>query len=327
MQPLKALTLRQNFSWTFAGNMVYAASQWGMLVVLAKLGNPEMVGQFTLGLAVTAPVILFSALQLRQIQVTDVQQQYSFGDYLGLRLLCTAMSLLVIAMITFAAHYSLQTSLVILVIGLSKAVESISDIFHGLFQYNERMDRIAFSLIIRGPMSLLALAIGVYVSGSALGGAIGLTTAWLLVLLFYDIPGSFLILRAAALAENRLTGEISNQSSASRILQLQPRFNFRYLQSLVTLSFPLGFVMMLISLNANIPRYFIEHYLGVRDLGIFSALSYLIIAGGIVVNALGQSASPRLAKYYKRLSKSFAKAISNWHMLRWSRHLDGGDCW
>jgi O-antigen/teichoic acid export membrane protein len=298
MQPLKALTLRQNFSWTFAGNMVYAASQWGMLVVLAKLGSPEMVGQFTLGLAVTAPVILFSALQLRQIQVTDVQQQYSFGDYLGLRLLCTAMSLLVIAMITFAAHYSLQTSLVILVIGLSKAVESISDIFHGLFQYNERMDRIAFSLIIKGPMSLLALAIGVYVSGSALGGAIGLTIVWTMVLLFYDIPSSFLVLGSTPFEENKPVEEIFNQHPKSKILQLKPKLNFITLRDLVILSLPLGFVMMLISLNENIPRYFIEYHLGVHELGIFSALSYLMVAGRIVVNALGQSASPRLAKYF-----------------------------
>ncbi len=298
MQPLKALTLRQNFSWTFAGNMVYAAAQWGMLVVLAKLGSPEMVGQFTLGLAVTAPIILFGNLQLRQIQVTDVNQKYSFGDYLGLRLICIALSLLAIAVITFTAHYSQQTSLIILVIGLSKAVESISDIFHGLFQYNERMDRIAFSLIIKGLLSLLALAVGVYVSGTALGGAIGLVTVWLLVLIFYDIPSSFLILRAVPLAENIPAQEVSNQSSTSRILQLQPRFNLTDLRSLVTLSLPLGFVMMLISLNANIPRYFIEHHLGVRELGIFSALSYLIVAGGIVVSALGQSASPRLAKYY-----------------------------
>ena len=53
MQQTKPLTLRRNFSWTFAGNAVYAACQWGMLVVLAKLGSPEMIGQFTLGLAVS----------------------------------------------------------------------------------------------------------------------------------------------------------------------------------------------------------------------------------------------------------------------------------
>jgi hypothetical protein len=52
--PTGGLSLRKNFSWTFVGNVVYAACQWGILVALAKLGTPEMVGQFTLGLAVAA---------------------------------------------------------------------------------------------------------------------------------------------------------------------------------------------------------------------------------------------------------------------------------
>jgi len=61
---------------------------------------------------------------------------------------------------------------------------------------------------------------------------------------------------------------------------------------------PLGFVMLLLSLNANIPRYFIERYLGERELGIFAAIAYSQIAGTTLVSALGESASPRLAKYY-----------------------------
>ena len=44
MQKNKPITLRRNFSWTFVGNLVYSGCQWGMLVVLAKLGSPGMVG-------------------------------------------------------------------------------------------------------------------------------------------------------------------------------------------------------------------------------------------------------------------------------------------
>jgi O-antigen/teichoic acid export membrane protein len=303
--PPKSLTLRQNFSWTFVGNIVYAASQWGILVVLAKLGRPEMVGQFTLGLAVTAPIILFANLQLRQVQVTDVNQRYQFGDYLGLRLMCASLALLTIIIVTLTAGYRIETSLVILVIGLSKIIESISDIFHGLFQYHERMDRIAISMMIKGVLSLLFLGIGVYLTGTVLGGAIGLSFIWALVLIFYDIPNGVSILRNSVLAQQQEEIAISNWTRL-----LQPTFDSSVLNSLVKLSFPLGFVMMLISLNANIPRYFIEHHLGESNLGIFSALSYLMVAGNIVVGALGQSASPRLAKYYSSgKSKDFKNLL------------------
>ena len=285
----KSLTLRQNFSWTFVGNIIYAGSQWGILVVLAKLGSPEMVGQFTLGLAVTAPIILFANLQLRQIQTTDVDRKYQFSDYLRLRLICAGLSLLTICIITLTAGYRWETSLVILVIGVAKVLESISDVFHGLFQYHERMDRIALSLMIKGPLSLLMLGIGTWLTGNVLGGTVGLAAVWAIVLVFYDIPNGLIILKAE-------TGREPAVSSQQH--WLQPSVNLSTLRSLVGLALPLGLVMMLISLNVNIPRYFIEHHLGDRELGIFSALSYLMVAGNIVVSALGQSASPRLAQYY-----------------------------
>jgi O-antigen/teichoic acid export membrane protein len=53
--------------------------------------------------------------------------------------------------------------------------------------------------------------------------------------------------------------------------------------------------MMLISLNINVPRYFIEHYAGTRALGFFAAIAYLMVAGNLVTNAVGQSATPKLA--------------------------------
>lgn len=88
-----ALSLRHNFSWTVIGNLVYALCQWGMLIVLAKLLSPEAVGQFALGLAITAPILLFTSLKLRSVLATDVGDQYRFADYLWLRLLTTLAAL------------------------------------------------------------------------------------------------------------------------------------------------------------------------------------------------------------------------------------------
>ncbi len=47
-----------------------------------------------------------------------------------------------------------------------------------------------------------------------------------------------------------------------------------------------GAAMMLISLNLNIPRYFIGESLGPYALGVFAALTYLSVAASTVVNAL-----------------------------------------
>ncbi|NDJ24995.1 oligosaccharide flippase family protein [Nostoc sp. B(2019)] len=277
MQYDKVLTLRHNLSWAFIGNAVYAACQWGMFVVLAKLGSPEMVGQFALGLAVATPIVMLTNLQLRSVQATDTRKQYSFSDYLGLRLISTALALVVIAVISLLGGYEWQISLVIFLVGLTKALESISDVFYGLQQY-KGTNCIAMSLMIRGFLSLLLLSVGVYQSGDLLWGVTGLVFAGAVVLVGYDIRNGVLIVK--------------------HLSKLQPRWHRPILLKLVWLCLPLGFVMMLVSLNHNIPRYFIERYLGVEQLGIFAAIAYLMVIGGMLVNLLGESASPQLAKYY-----------------------------
>src|ERR1022692_5216340 len=84
--------LRVNFTWTLMGNVVYAGTQWGILVLLARLGNPEAVGQFSLGLAIAAPIMLFASLSLRAVQATDACLQFQFRDYAGLRILMTIIA-------------------------------------------------------------------------------------------------------------------------------------------------------------------------------------------------------------------------------------------
>jgi O-antigen/teichoic acid export membrane protein len=292
-EKIKPLSLRANFSWTFAGNLIYAASQWGILVVLARLGSPEMVGQFALGLAISAPVILFANLQLRAVQATDATREYAFADYFGLRLLTTLLALLVIGAIIVLAGYEQETALVIGFIALAKAFEAISDVFFGLLQQHERMDRIAKSLIIEGPATLVVMGVVIWLTGSLVLATAAMALVWGLQLALYDYRSGWLIL----------------QTGAATLIR--PRFRQATLWRLAWLALPLGFVMMLISLNTNIPRYFIEAHLGEAQLGIFAAMTYLIVAGTTIVSALGQSASPRLAHYY-----ATAQRQPFFHLLR-----------
>src|SRR5947208_1101307 len=83
-------SLRKDFAWILAGNSVYAATQWGIVMALAKLSSVTAVGQLALGMAVTAPIFLFSNLNLRLVLATDGGHQYAFGAYLRVRLLTTA---------------------------------------------------------------------------------------------------------------------------------------------------------------------------------------------------------------------------------------------
>jgi O-antigen/teichoic acid export membrane protein len=281
----QSLSLRRNFYWTLVGTVFYSACQGGILIILARLGTPEMVGKFTFAFAVTAPLFMFMNLQLRAVQATDAQGQFKFNDYLGLRLASSCVAVISVIIITLILPYEPSTTLVVLIIGMAKAIESISDVCYGFMQQQERMDFISISLIGKGTLALLFLAICIKVSGSIILGALGLSVAWAIMLLAYDLR-----------IINQLLKTFSGEEA--KIQNLFPTWNFQIQRKLISLTLPLGFVMLLGSLNTNIPRYFIEHFRSQHELGIFAAIAYLTSIGSVIQGALAQAASPQLAKFY-----------------------------
>jgi len=276
-----------NVRWTFFGNTLYAASQWAMVVVLARSTNPETVGTLALALAITAPVMIFFNMQLRAVIATDVTGKYEFRDYFRTRLLTTCGALIVTLPCLFVFRASAATASVIVLIALSKGAESLSDVVHGHWQLVEHMELVGKSLTVRACLGLGAFTLAVVTTRSLVWGSAAFLVGSAGVFLGYDMAqvrraGSFLGKPLGNLRSLcNLTGIRLSTSSA-----------------LIRLALPLGVAAMLISLNSAIPRYFIEHYCGKQQLGIFSALAYFIVVGSLAMNAVGQSVLPRLARLY-----------------------------
>jgi O-antigen/teichoic acid export membrane protein len=297
MKDARRLSLKANFTWTFIGNVVYAASQWGKLVIIAKMTNPESVGLFTLGLAFGAPVVILFNLGLRAVQATDVNKEFGFSDYLHLRIITSIFAFLVISLISFTAESALEASLMIIVVGFGKVLDAIGEIYYSLLQQNERMDRLSISVILKSLISLLTLGIILFLTRNLLLSITISVMTSVIVLILYDIPNTL----AYRELERETRGLLYDLTHSSRLEVL-----FR----LARFAFPLGITAMLISLNTNIPRYIVEHFLGKKELGIYAAMSYILVAGSTVVNALGNTTSPRLARYYSSNNvRGFSKLV------------------
>jgi O-antigen/teichoic acid export membrane protein len=279
-----------NIAWMLVGNVAYGFSQWALLVTLAKIGTIEMVGNFALAIAVVLPVLMFSSLSLRSLQVTDSKRSYRFREYASLRAVTLVLSLLFILAFGLVSGYSPTVLAATMLIGAAKALEYVSDLLYGVLQQQEDMGGVAVSMALRAILSVAALGVAVSLTHSLVWGTAGLAIASGTVLLAYDIP------KTLSQRKGRLGIEL--RESAKHLRQLTSAGEHRRLTKLALTGLPMGFVLMMVSLNLNIPRYFIQQHLGMAELGIFSAIATLMAAGGVVTNAVGQAAAPRLAKYF-----------------------------
>ncbi len=281
--------LGRSFGFALVGNVLYALSQWLLLVVLAKLGTPGIVGQFSFALAVTAPVILFSQLNLRGLQATDARGDFSFADYALLRGFTTVAALILIVAggIWFGGA---DEAVLIITVGTAKAFDSVTDVIQGHWQRTDRFDGVSAVTTLNGVVSLAAMTVAFVATGSVTAAAAGFafgSVVALVAALLIDRYGMRGTLRWRG-------GRLTNAIAIAKI------------------ALPLGPVMLLVAVNGNLPRYFLAFHEGNGAVGVFAAVSCLAVVGTTLVGALGQSVSPRLAAAYAtRNSREFGKMVGH----------------
>lgn len=281
-------SIGKNTFWNFAGKLAYSASRGVLLILIAKLGTSVMVGQFVLALAIATPAFMFADFNLRAVFATDTEDQYPFENYLGLRFLTTLITLYIIVIIAVHFGGSPEAAAVIIAVGIAKGFETFSDMFYGLFQKYERMDKLGLSLMLKSLLSVTGMGALLLLTHNLVYGAAGLALAWMLVMVLYDYP------------------------NAKKFSRVKISLNLNVIKELIRLCLPLGVVLLCISLTNNVPNYFIKGLLGVGSLGYYSSIFYIVSVGDIMVNSLGQTTSPRLAQFYANGNRNgFIKLMLN----------------
>ncbi len=272
--PARHPSLRKNFAWTLAGNLIFTSAQWAIVIAITKLSTLAAVGEWTLGLALTAPIFILCQLKLRSVQTTDARGENRWGEFLALRLLGLSVALLAVGVVV-AIFYRDRTGLVISMIAIAKTFDGGSDLIYGQEQRREQMRAVALSQAARGVVSLVASIAVLWMTSSIAATAMATAASYGLCLL-WDIV--------------RMRSLLSGQS-------LRPRWQRAPLLRLFRLVLPLGIVTAIGSLQVNVPRYFLEQYASREELGVFGSLAYLLIAGNMVIGALANAALPRLARH------------------------------
>jgi O-antigen/teichoic acid export membrane protein len=267
----------REFSWALSSNVIYYACQWGLVVVLAKLGTPADVGAYALGIAVTAPILMFASFQQRNLVASDVREEYSFNEYITFRVVSLAVAMLLVCGISTFTQTTLSNVLIIILVGLALTSEYVSETYFGLLQKHSRLDRVSLSLALKGPLCLISVGLIMWATHNVLWAAVALVLTRFLVLFCFDVPSARLAFGPHWLA-----------------------WNWRTQQKLFLTALPLGVIVGLGGFTLNIPRYFIEYFLSKQDLGIFSALASLIGAGNLVMAALASCIIVEMAKAWAR---------------------------
>lgn len=285
-------SLKTNFQWVFAGNTVNSACQWAVVALLAKWGSTELLGAYVLILAVIMPITTLSKLQMRAIYVTDAENQFPFSDYFNTASLAAALGFLAAVIYSFTADYTKDFILSLILIGAARSLDNPSDMLMGYCQKMERMEFVGLGMMLRGLTTIAAVIGPIYLTGSLVKAAGALVAAALLRLFLYELP---VVRRLAA------------QAGQPSFLKLG--LSWPSLKRIALMGIPLGLVLFLATLANSLIRVVLESGHGKDQLAYYGAAAYPLVVGTMVMSALGQSAAPRLARYFEEGSRQFWRLL------------------
>lgn len=269
-------SLRINFTWMMASGVANAAFQFATLILIAQLTSIEVLGDYSLALAIVTPILLFFGLQLRGVQATDAANQFSFSSYIHLRLIGVALSLAtILGVCAFIDGWPMRW--ILLATACFRCIEFLADVYYGNLQRNERMHLIGQSTLLRNSIMFIILL-------ACLALHINLSLGLLLSAAFGFIAHR--IIDTPSVRNPVDNYDLAETNEAGRGLTLW---------RLTALSLPLGITMILVSLESSIPRFVLAASFDSATLGVFAGIAYAAIAGRTILVAFGQAISPRMA--------------------------------
>ncbi|MHB8899577.1 MAG: lipopolysaccharide biosynthesis protein [Thermoguttaceae bacterium] len=295
---VRPLSLRLNVSWILAGNLARAVCRYGVLLLFVHFCGLAAAGQYAIAVALCTPIWAMVMLGLRGAQVTDACDEFTFGDYLALRLVASALGMIVVAAIVLVGGYDMQAAAVISLVAVSKLIEGISDIFWGRLQQRERMDRTSIALVVQGVGQLALVSILGGLGGGTVLVVASIPAAAMATLIFWDIP-----------CYRQTLGMNPAEAEGGLGVWREP-IRWRVLTRLTIVSLPLAVAAALIALIPQLPKYVIIAILGNEAVAVYTLITYWITLGMMIVVALGNAAAPRLAKYHAAgQSRAFCRLL------------------
>lgn len=281
--------------WTLIGTLSFAFSQFGILMIISNFGRIEDLGNYTLGLALSAPLMLFSNLQIGQLLIANYKG--GGGFFLFKRTLFFSLSFGIIILSLFSLIYVIILSkkwyllFVIIILGIIKSVDSMSDLYLAYSQKSLEIRRIGIVKLVRSLINFTSFVLIFHICEN------------LILALVFQLLTS--ISRYHLFDKKKI-----------KIMETEEKFDFISIKKLYLIGLPLGFVALINSLNANLNSYFLDIYTDISLVAVYNTLSYLFVLGNIIISPLTMYAAPVISKtIYYREKEIFIKKIKSFCLI------------
>ena len=163
---------RASFLWNMVASTSNSFQSMILLMFISRKENFVDAAIFSIVYAIASMFLYIGKYSIRNFQVSDVRNEYTYGEYKQLRkitvLAMIAVSLGYIAYGCMFKQYTLYKVACFIFMLAVRLVEAVEDVFHGNLQRNQRLDIASKIWAIRTISYIIVFAIVILISDSLL---------------------------------------------------------------------------------------------------------------------------------------------------------------
>jgi O-antigen/teichoic acid export membrane protein len=188
MDKPEELSAGKNMAWSTFGSVVDLACQWLISVAIVRITSSfSDAGIYALATSIYGIVHPIAQFKMYTYHLSDVDGEYSFGEYLGFNAF-TCFAALFCCVLYSVITGSFSSLAAIVLYSLYRLSKVTIDVFHAENQRNGRMDYIGISLALQGVLSLISFSFAYFFSQSLSFGLGSMVLMVVCVGFFYDRP-------------------------------------------------------------------------------------------------------------------------------------------
>ena len=238
------------FAWTAASGIVYSCQSLIFLMIITNLMGESAAGLYSVGMMVAQQMLTVGKYAVRNYQVSDIRQKYSFEQYYTFRICTCLVAMVITFMWILIGGYKGKEAIVIVALTVYKMAECMSDLFEGLYQQRFRFDISGKSQFTKNLAMIIAFVVMIIVTKDVVISSIVLAAVSVLMLFVVDFP-------------------VAKNFSA-----IKWNFSFRVTKELLIACFSLFISSFFYVFISNSPKYAIKSISGDDNsmLAVFNAL-------------------------------------------------------
>lgn len=277
------------YIWNTSAAMLSSFQTVFILMVISRIDPINDAGIFTIAFAIGNLMMSIGKYGMRQFQVSDMANKYSFKVYSKSRLLSNSVMICCCAAYLgyhlLMGHYTIKKTIVIILVCLVKLIDSIEDVYHGELQKKGRLD-------VAG--KILTTRLGMYI-------LIYITVYMLTKNLVFSSFLSFFVSAIICL--------IFNKVAYKALLTNTGKNNNREVIYLLKECFPLLISSFLIMYIGNAPKYALDTVLPSQEQACFGYVFMPVFVIGLLSQFVYQPIIYKLASLYSTSEISKLKSL------------------